>query len=621
MISAETIEAVRTRVRLVELVGEVVQLKQRGSSQIGLCPFHSEQTPSFHVRDQDNRYHCFGCGVSGDSITFTMERQGLSFPEAVEYLAQRAGIPVQLEGGAPREKKGPEKGEFYRINLAAQRYFAACLEKADKLVSEYLLKRGVAVESQAAFGIGWAPPQRDGLFQFLRGQRFTEELQLAAGLVRRSSRGDLYDTFRARIMFPIWIDPRRIAGFGGRILPEFLEAEAQKSAPKYLNSQETGAYHKSSIFYGLPQALTAVRAAQSVYLVEGYLDVIGLWQAGVQNTVATCGTALTDQHVRRLGQLVRKVFVLFDGDAAGRAAAAKSFQVFLNAPVDPIAVFLPDGEDPDTFAGLHGVDTAAALDELPSAALLDCFIGSLLKKAGVAGASELGAAAKGRAAEEVAQVLCRVENRIKRTELVKTAAFQLIIERSALEELVEHGGRRAGASSEIREELEVPADAEAEEPLLSSIPRPITQLPKVDQEILRAVIAKKLRCTGEILSSPEICDFLSSETRLFVEGLHALLKEHSEGSAEGKKATLNLLRSFGGSWLQLWKETYLMMEDKSVDFDQLFNDCSRNIRRSRIQAAVTLNDEVLKSTQDTAERETLIQNRFNLTKKLNSLLS
>ncbi|RIL02772.1 MAG: DNA primase, partial [Proteobacteria bacterium] len=350
IVAQESIEEIKEKANLVDIIGEAVSLKRRGSSYVGLCPFHAEKTPSFHVREE-KFYHCFGCGESGNVISFVMRFRGLSFPEAIEELAGRCGVQLKFEKSGRKNVPLADKQALFKVNALALAWFSAQLKSAPPQVKDYINSRSLTREALAAFAIGFAPKEWSALTTFLRARKVPDEMILRCGLARRSPKGDLFDVFRARIIFPIFSDSKRVAAFGGRIIPELLEKEALNQAPKYLNSPESPIYFKSKVLFGLPQALSAIQQEREVWIVEGYMDVIGMWQAGIRNAVATCGTALTSEHAKRLKLLVKKVILLFDGDDAGRGAAGKAYDAFLNSGIDVCAAFLPQGEDPDSFVG------------------------------------------------------------------------------------------------------------------------------------------------------------------------------------------------------------------------------------------------------------------------------
>ncbi|GBD06727.1 DNA primase [bacterium HR21] len=346
------IEQIRQRIDLVELVGEVVALKRVGKNYAALCPFHSEDTPSFFVHPERGIFKCFGCGKGGNAITFVMEYYRMSFPEAVRFLAQRAGIPLPEEAERSPEHEAHQRvtALYQVLQVAAQFYQEALSRAGGEVARKYLSGRGVRAETVKRFGIGYAPEGWDTLLEHLRQRGFHEALMEEAGLVSRSEHGKPYDRFRHRLMFPIYDPIGRVIGFGARRLRE------EEAAPKYLNSPATPLYDKSRVLYGLYHARDALRAQGYAVLVEGYLDVITLHQAGIDTAVATAGTALTEEHLRVLRRYCQQVFVVYDADRAGQQATLRALELALRQGFEVKVVLLPEGEDPDSFVRAHGVE-------------------------------------------------------------------------------------------------------------------------------------------------------------------------------------------------------------------------------------------------------------------------
>ncbi|MEM7219786.1 MAG: DNA primase [Pseudomonadota bacterium] len=332
------------RTDIVALIDERVPLKKAGKNYSGLCPFHDEKTPSFSVSPDKQFYHCFGCGASGTALTFLMEYDRLEFVPAVEFLANRAGVEVQREGGGP-SRPLPDKGLFEALEKASS-YFQKQLRVHQPAI-DYLRGRGLTGIVARDFGLGYAPEAWDSM---TRGVGIKEKTALDAGLLSENDRGRRYDRFRNRVMFPIRDTRGRIIGFGGRVLGD--------GEPKYLNSPETEIFHKGQELYGLFEARQALRQIDELIVVEGYMDVIALAQAGIPNAVASLGTATSTTHFEKLYRFAPTVVCCFDGDRAGRAAAWKALQSALPTLKDGRRLnfmFLPDGEDPDTLVRKEGV--------------------------------------------------------------------------------------------------------------------------------------------------------------------------------------------------------------------------------------------------------------------------
>ena len=337
------------RVDIVDVISGRVQLRKSGANWIGLCPFHGEKTPSFTVSQTKQFYHCFGCGVHGNAIGFLMEYGGLGYIEALKELAEGVGLKLPEPAGGERRAKPAEEGpDLYEFLAQAARHYRESLKSSERAI-EYLKGRGLTGKTAARFGIGYAPAGWQSLAAVF--PRYEEKALVECGLVVENE-GKRYDRFRDRVMFPILNQRGIVIGFGGRV----LEGD---DGPKYMNSPETPVFEKGRELYGLPQARDAIRSAGRVVVVEGYMDVVMLAQHGVENAVATLGTATTPVHVQKLLRQAEEVVFCFDGDAAGRRAAWHALEVSLEALSDRKTVrflFLPAEHDPDSFVRERGFE-------------------------------------------------------------------------------------------------------------------------------------------------------------------------------------------------------------------------------------------------------------------------
>jgi len=333
-----------------EVVGQYVKLTQKGRNLSGLCPFHSETKPSFTVAPEKGIFHCFGCGVGGNVFSFLMHYHRLSFPEAVQELARRYGIPVSVKDLGPEgAQQASKRAKAYEANAAAAAFYAATLESSEgRPGREYLKKRGLTPEIIRAFQLGYAVDEWDALRRHFQHRGISLELAQEVGLLAPRDRGGFYDRFRHRIIFPIFDRQSRVIAFGGRTIGD--------GEPKYLNSPESFLYTKGRTLYGLPQAAEALRATRVALVVEGYLDLIALQVQGIGNVVATLGTALTREQVRLLKAVADKVVLVYDGDAAGAKAMKRAFPLFAQENLAVRALPLPAGLDPDSYAQAHGVE-------------------------------------------------------------------------------------------------------------------------------------------------------------------------------------------------------------------------------------------------------------------------
>jgi DNA primase len=350
--SDDIISRVRDSIDIVDVVSGYVSLKKSGKNHVGLCPFHSEKTPSFSVNPDKQIFHCFGCGAGGDVFKFLELQEGLNFPEAVRSLAGRSGITLPTDmRSRPDRKTDEERSVLLAIVADAADYFQKELEgAAGSLARAYLAKRGVSGSVVSEFALGFARTEWDGLFRFLRQRGHAPALSEKAGLIVKRSEGDgYYDRFRGRIIFPIRDIAGKVIAFGGRVMDDSL--------PKYLNSPETPLYSKSNVLYCLDKAKEAARKYDHFIIVEGYLDAIACHQHGVRNATATLGTALTDGHLRLMRRFTKNVKLIFDPDAAGVKAALRSFDLLAESGVNVKVVSLPDSDDPDTFLKKRGYDS------------------------------------------------------------------------------------------------------------------------------------------------------------------------------------------------------------------------------------------------------------------------
>jgi DNA primase len=360
----EDVAAVRERTDIVKLVSGYLTLKKAGHDRFnGLCPFHTEKTPSFGVSPSKGLYHCFGCGKGGDAIGFLRDVEHLEFAEAVERLAKDAGVALRYEGDTPAERRVASKRQaLVRANEAAfELYHRTLLEaKEGEEARAYLETRGIDREVAAEFEIGYAPGHPDFLLRRLV-KSLSAELLVEAGLALKDQEGNVRDRFRRRITFPVHDLSGKAVGIGARILPG-----GREDGPKYLNSPETPVYRKAEVLYNLQRAKASATRSGEVFLVEGYTDVIAMVRAGVTNTVATCGTALGEGHFRLASRFAQRMVLAFDSDDAGARAAERAFEFVERFPVQPVVLILPEGLDPADFVDHHGGE---ALRELAAGAV------------------------------------------------------------------------------------------------------------------------------------------------------------------------------------------------------------------------------------------------------------
>ncbi|WP_083511717.1 DNA primase [Alicyclobacillus acidiphilus] len=345
------LESLRQQVDIVEVISDYVQLRKSGRAFTGLCPFHNERTPSFSVSPERQMFHCFGCGAGGTVFRFVMDIEGISFVDAVVLLAERQGIPVPGEvHSSAQAGPNPKLDRFREAHELAAKVFNHILMNTDAGVQalNYLQSRGISRSTMVDYRLGYAPKSSNMLVQFLKRKGFAESELLECGLAVEIG-NDVIDRFRGRVMIPIMDRKGQVIAFGGRT----MDANAK---PKYLNSPEYELFHKSRLLYNYHRARKLIRQQKSALLLEGYMDVISLHQAGVENGVATLGTSLTEEQAHLLKTDCDRVIISYDGDEAGRKATVRAIDILLEAGIEPLVLRIPDGKDPDEYVRAHGAE-------------------------------------------------------------------------------------------------------------------------------------------------------------------------------------------------------------------------------------------------------------------------
>ncbi|MBD3401769.1 DNA primase [candidate division GN15 bacterium] len=418
MIPQETIEQIRDTVDIVDVIGDYLRLKKRGRNFLALCPFHTEKTPSFTISPDKQMYYCFGCGKGGNAITFLMEHEKMTFVEAVRHLAAKANITIKETGSDYRRE------QLERLNYAhvvALDYFKKLLfdKRYAKVLDSYLRgRRSISNDTIETFQLGLAGEEWDGLIKYAGSKDLSpEDLEKAGLAIHSEKKHSYFDRFRTRLMIPIFNLSQKPIAFGGRTL--------KKGEPaKYVNSPETPLYSKSHVLYALNFAKEAIRDAGEVYVVEGYFDVISLWQAGIKNVVASSGTAFTAHQARLLARFAERVYLFFDADSAGQQAALRSVDALFDAGLEVKVMISPEGEDPDSLARKHGADRIVGI----KAAALD-YIAYRLRDIDVASA---GLIAKEKLVKELAAVGEKIADPTRRSLFLDEAAAALRVDRALM---------------------------------------------------------------------------------------------------------------------------------------------------------------------------------------------
>jgi len=440
------IDEIRDRTDIVTVISDHVVLKKVGKNFKGLCPFHSEKTPSFSVSPDKRIYHCFGCGVGGNVFKFVMEIQSISFPEVLKVLAERAGIPLPRNSSDHSTDPGHKERESLRkLNEAATRYFQSLLKNPEGGLSarNYLTSRHFDAETLERYRVGWAAPTWKGLLTHVQQKSsVTQEQLLKSGLIiKKEDSSTVYDRFRGRVIFPIKDLHSNIIGFGGRSINE-------EDQPKYLNSPETLLYQKSETLFGMDQAKQAIRKENQVILVEGYFDQMRAVQHGVEYVVATCGTALTAKQASMLRNHAETAILIFDSDSAGRSAAEKGFDILLEHGMNVKIVVLPDGQDPDSFIQEQGAESF--LEKIRNAKpFMESYIDALVRES-----PGQTPADKVKMANQILPLLAKIKNTVERSAwLEKFTSKTNIDDRTFLKELSKALTQNQPRMAETKSEL------------------------------------------------------------------------------------------------------------------------------------------------------------------------
>ena len=467
MIDRETVDRIYAAANIVDIVGDYVTLKRKGVNYVACCPFHNEKTPSFVVSPSKGLYKCFGCGKGGNAVTFVMEQESVSYPEALKIVAKRYGIEVREEALSDEElRRNDDRESMFALNGWAAEYFANFLHRDSEGInvglSYFRQKRGLTEATIKKFGLGFCPSKGDRMSQDALTAGYKQEFLLSTGLSLVSDRnGSLYDRFRDRVIFPVHNISGRIVAFGGRTL------RTDKQVAKYQNSPESEIYSKNRELYGLYFAKRAIQQQDFAILVEGYLDVISMHQAGIENVVASSGTSLTTEQIRLLGRFTKNITVIYDGDSAGIHASLRGIDMILKEGMNVRVVLLPEPEDPDSFARSHSAvevrdyirDNERDFLDFKARLLLKDAQGDPIRKAALIG--------------DMVQSIAQIPDPIQRSVYIKECARimdideQILIAEVARKRLTSSGDRetddflRRQAAARQRES-EAPARPEAE---------------------------------------------------------------------------------------------------------------------------------------------------------------
>ena len=569
-IPEEKIAEVKERSSIVEVISDFVSLKKSGKNHLGLCPFHSEKTPSFTVNEEKGIFHCFGCGVGGNIFNFLMRANHLSFPEAVKEVAKRYGVILPRRELSEEEKRRRSlQARLFEINEIAAEYYHGVLvsskEGADG--KDYLTQRGIAEDTILVHRLGFAPASWDSLALFLQGKEIPLNLAETLGLILPRKEGNLsggrpgyYDRFRRRVIFPILNAGGKVSGFGGRIIVEGSPNEGQVS-PKYMNSPESPIYSKGLMLYGLNAAIGSIREQGMALIVEGYMDLLSLYQEGIRNVVASLGTALTATQVSLLGRYTREVVLVFDADESGRKATQRSLELFLQEGIAARVVSLPAGSDPDSFVRR---EKKAGFERILGDALP--VVEYLLDQAGrrYATATIEG---KVRALRELIPALNGLQDPLERNLYIERVAHRLGLK-----------------ESQVRAQLRGKSER-AEE--IGKTPGKTPQGPTHERLLLQLMLLR-----GQVI--PAVEEVVGKEG--FLDPRHQKLARELMTFWENEKKmdAQAFLNQTGDEELKNLASELLLAEESLVDADRTLRDCLRQVKLSRLRQEIQQVDEEIR---------------------------
>lgn len=553
------VEQVSAANDIVEIISQYIPLKRAGRHLKACCPFHQEKSPSFMVQPEKQMFHCFGCGVGGDVFSFLMRHENMTFPEALKSLAERAH--VTLPERRSYKEDGGQKEKLYEVcQAAADVYHEFLFRESGAAALAYLAKRQISEETIREFKLGWAPMEWRALFDRMALKKYPEAIMKQAALIQQSAKGNYYDTFRGRLIFPILNLQNKVVAFGGRLIADPEGPSVKKNevpqGPKYLNSPETPIFSKRRELFGLNLAKKHIdREWPNLILVEGYMDFLALYQHGFKNAVATLGTALGDEHVRLMRRFVEEVTVVYDGDKAGEAAALRGLEILLEGGMQVKLVSLPKGEDPDDFLNKRGNDAFAAL--LKNARdFFDYKLQVLLTRYPRQDALGLS-----KISHEMFETFLKVKNKVMLSEYFKRLARTLQVDENSLRNEFSHLNRKGISPKEWSQEV---------------LSAPEVTKPASEELLLLVLMAEVPPFCDQACEELKEDDFNTPVSRELFEYLRQM-------SEQGKKCALSaLLNHISDVSYREQLVAVMASLDETVERKQILEDCIQKIKRSRI---------------------------------------
>ncbi|WP_420387412.1 DNA primase [Roseivirga sp.] len=625
-ISDSTIQEIKNRIDIVEVISDFVSLKKVGSNYRGLSPFTNEKTPSFYVSPSKEIFKCFSSGKGGDAISFVMEVEGINYIEALKYLASKYGIEVQEEERTDEQIQAQNERDslFIMLNFANE-FFKEQLFKSDEGRSiglSYFKERGFNEQTIQTFQLGYSLDQWDALLKAAKSKGHSEDMLEKAGLILRQE-NKTYDRFRGRVMFPIQNVAGKVIAFGARTL------RSDKKQPKYINSPETEVYHKSNILYGIHQARQAIRNEDQCFLVEGYTDVISMHQAGVHNVVASSGTSLTKEQIQLISRYTKNITVLYDGDSAGIKASFRGIDMILEHDLDVHAVVFPDGEDPDSFSRTMTSDAFREYIESNARDFIT-FKTDILTDGG----KQTDPVKKVQVIRDIIESISLIPDGIKRSVYVSACANLLDVEEqvllSELNKLIIQKQRKSRQpEAEVPEEPILPQQEEQRKPDISSLAYP------AESECLRLVVNYGNELFDEELS---IAEFILGETES-INFENKLIEETLSHAArlvnEGRKLEPDQFigpenPTMSQLVIDLLEMKYFVSEGwekkhristihESEDLPNAAYTAILRLKRKKLESLIMQNEETLKKSKNEDEQDELMRMHKHLKEMLKEI--
>ena len=607
------IDEIRYATDIVDYVSGFVQLRKRGKNYIGLCPFHQEKTPSFTVSGEKQIFHCFGCHKGGNVFKFLMEYKNLSFVEAVQEIAEQSGIKLDVREGYDDGAKD-ENEALYEINKAAAIYFSNNLLSADagEPAREYFKKRNIKTATQKTFGLGFAFPEWEHLMHFLEQKKTDLKLAETLGLIDKRADGSYYDKFRERVMFPIFSPNGRVIGFGGRVF------EKNAKVAKYLNSPESPIYFKRRSLYGIFHSKEEIRKLDRAILVEGYMDLLALFQAGIQNVVASSGTSLTEEQVQLLSRYTKNIVVIFDSDTAGEKASMRSIEILLKYDFDIRIAALPEGEDPDSYVSNFGKDE---FNELIKKA--ENFLEYQTAKFEERGMFE-DPATYSEAVRELVQTIAFVNDELKRNILIKTISKKFNLREKLLESELDKALSKGKRRQNRRTQKEVLPAVETN----GTTPENPDRFSPVERDIVKLLFEGNAEVIGMIFDEIQPEDLLNRTFRYIARIVFDCFQKDIVSPADLiEKIEKQAVREY---LLELTLETTALskrwdendtFEDPEAVLLQYTDDLIKRFQLNRIEKELKTNNERLNGVTEADVMKSLLEEQNNLLKQKAELLA